>query len=72
MAYVKKQHRFADCGSNMGAGDRSEGNLTDNVKLVTCGACKARILNEIAQADWSKLTSTLQAELHHVATKLDK
>jgi hypothetical protein len=72
VAYTKKLHRFADCGSNMGAGDRSEGSITDNVKLVTCGACKARILNVIAQADWAKLTSTLQAELHHIAVNLDK
>lgn len=72
MAYKKKLHRFDDCGADMGAGDRSEGNLTDKVQLVTCGVCKARILNVIAQSDWNKLTSQLQAELHHIAVNLDK
>lgn len=72
MAYKKKLHRFADCGSNMGAGDRSEGNITDKVQLVTCGACKQRILDTVLQADWGKLTSTLLAELHHISVQLDK
>lgn len=70
MAYVKKVHRFSDCGSNMGAGDRSEGSLTQHVRQVTCGACKARILNVIAQMDWEKLPNELRIELSNIAVNL--
>lgn len=56
MAYVKKIHCFDDCGSNMGAGDRSDGHLTEDLKLVTCGTCKRRITEVIAARDWSDKT----------------
>ena len=53
MAHKKKVHRFGDCGSNMGAGNRSEGNLTADIRQVTCGTCKRRITEAVAQLDWS-------------------
>jgi hypothetical protein len=71
VAYQKKLHRFADCGSNMGAGDRSDGHLTTDIRKVTCGACRARILNSIAQSDWEQLPSELRTELSNIAVKLD-
>jgi len=69
---AKKLHRFADCGADQGDGDRSDGNLTGDVRRVTCGTCKARILNTLARADWSQLTSLLTAELHYIAVKVEK
>jgi hypothetical protein len=53
MAYNKKKHYFNDCGSNMGAGDRSKGHLTKLLHKVTCGTCKRRLLESIAAIDWT-------------------
>lgn len=73
MAYKKKVHRFADCGSNMGAGDRSEGSLTSELDDVTCGVCKRRITEYIAQLDWkTELPLSLRAMLGAVGFKLDR
>jgi hypothetical protein len=67
MAHKKKVHRFNDCGSNMGAGDRSDGSLTINISLVTCGTCKHRILDVIAKRDWELMRGDLLNELGLVA-----
>lgn len=55
MSHNKKMHRFEDCGSNMGDGDRSDGHITNDVYKITCGACKQRILGLILKQDWSTL-----------------
>jgi hypothetical protein len=70
MAYQKKMHRFDDCGSDMGAGDRSDGHLTTDIRQVTCGACRARILNTIAKSDWTQLPNELRIELSNIAVRL--
>lgn len=72
MAYKKKVHRFADCGSNMGAADRSDGSLTTDFRQTTCGVCKRRITEAIAELDWgSELPLQLQAILSSVASHLE-
>lgn len=71
MAYVKKVHRFRDCGSNMGAGDRSDGSLTADVTKTTCGACKQRVLDVILKSDWQHLRKDLVAVFRDVAVQID-
>lgn len=51
-----KTHFFDDCPNTYPNGDDAP--YTTDVKRVSCGACKRKILHRIADADWNTLTIT--------------
>lgn len=52
-----KTHRYIDCTGFPWRTTKVErmGRTATDLKLVTCGACKQRIINAISAADWRDL-----------------
>lgn len=73
MATQLKVHRFQDCAGfpwRESVAVRHRRSTLD-LRRVTCGACKQRILNVVVQRDWAKLFDAEREVLEIAAAEVE-
>lgn len=68
----RKKHLFIDCSGFpwRDDDDARKPHVVEHVKDVTCGQCKQRILNVLAQKDWKMLNNDEECVLAIVAKEV--